>query len=238
MDSAKDAVEIVWHRGEVAGGQLGPQGARVEERRRRRHVVEGREELVELDGASFPILFLDCEAHGYAHEEALGQLNPRFMGVQEVAVVEGLKPQVGELEVAVSLKGLAEAVEVEAGEFRVEEFKFHAALNVSGEGRGVEPFHLPLGRSVVALGGLRAAHVEEGERFPAELIGEQARRGVGVVGLLFHQSAGADYEGGAHVGLGNAVKHVFQRFVENTLTIHPFEALAGFLDHHPEAVDV
>ena len=42
VDGAKDAVEIVRHRGEVAGGQLGPQGASVEERGRRRHVVEGR----------------------------------------------------------------------------------------------------------------------------------------------------------------------------------------------------
>ena len=72
VDGPKDAVEIVRHRGEVAGRELGPQGARVEERGRRRHVVEGRQELVELDGARFPVLFLDGEAHGHAHKEALG----------------------------------------------------------------------------------------------------------------------------------------------------------------------
>ena len=72
VDGPKDAVEIVRHRGEVAGGQLGPQGARIEERGRRRHVVEGREKLVKLDGARFPVLFLDGEAHGHAHKEALG----------------------------------------------------------------------------------------------------------------------------------------------------------------------
>ena len=158
--------------------------------------------------------------------------------MQKVAIVERLKPEVGELKVALSLEGLAELVEVEAGQLRVEQLEFHAALNVGSEGRGVEPFHLPLGGGVVAFGSVRAAHIQEGEGFPAELIGEEARRGVGVVGLFFHQGAGADHEGGAHVGLGDAVEHVLQRFVENALPIHPFEALAGLLDHHPEPFDV
>ena len=79
--------------------------------------------------------------------------------MQEVAIVERLKPEVGELEVALGLEGLAEVVEVEAGQLRVEQLELHATLNVGGEGRGVEPFHLSLGGGVVAFGGVRAAHV-------------------------------------------------------------------------------
>ena len=82
--------------------------------------------------------------------------------MQEVAIVEGLEPQVGELEIALGLQGLAKAVEVKAGQLRVEELQLHAALDVGGEGRGVEPFHLPLGGGVVPFGGVRAAHIKEG----------------------------------------------------------------------------
>jgi hypothetical protein len=41
-----------------------------------------------------------------------------------------------------------------------------------------------------------------------------------------------------HVGLGDAVEHILQRFIEDALPIHPFQALAGLLHHHPEPIDV
>jgi hypothetical protein len=99
--------QVVRHRGQVAGGQLRAQGAGVEQRRRRAHVVEGRQQLVELDGAGLASIFVDRQAHGHAHEEDLRQLEAHFVAVDEVAVVEGLQAQVGELQVALGQNGAA-----------------------------------------------------------------------------------------------------------------------------------
>src|SRR5690606_9806030 len=101
--------------------------ARVEERRRRAHEVERREDVVELDRARLPVLLLEREAHGDAHEEGLRQLDAPALHVQEVAVVEGLQAEVAELQVAPRLQRPAEAGKVEARELGIEELGGDAA---------------------------------------------------------------------------------------------------------------
>src|SRR5690606_26735682 len=56
LDGAVNAVQVVRHGGQVARRQLRAQGAGVEQRRRRGHVVEARQQVVELDGALFAVL--------------------------------------------------------------------------------------------------------------------------------------------------------------------------------------
>src|SRR5690606_32893092 len=90
LDALVDTVEVVGHRGQVAGGELRMQGAGVEQGRGRRHEVEGRQHAVELDGALFALDFVDGKAHGDTHEEDLRQLDATLVDVQEGAVVEGL----------------------------------------------------------------------------------------------------------------------------------------------------
>ena len=55
LDRVVDAVEVVGHRGQVAGRELRAQRAGVEQRRRRAHEVEGRQHVVELDRARLAV---------------------------------------------------------------------------------------------------------------------------------------------------------------------------------------
>ena len=97
LDGVVDAGEVVGHRRQVAGRELRALRARVEQGRRRAHEVEGRQHVVELDGARLAVLLVQRQAHRHAHEEGLRQLDARVADVQEVAVVQGLQAEVAEL---------------------------------------------------------------------------------------------------------------------------------------------
>ena len=137
LDGAVDAVQVVRHRGEVAGGQLRPQGAGVEQGRGGAHVVKGRQQLVELDGPGVLVILLGSEAHGHAHEEDLGQLDAHVIAVDKIAVVQGLQAQVGELQVPLGQQCLAEALQVEVLQVRCQQFQRHPLFDVGGQGLGV-----------------------------------------------------------------------------------------------------
>ena len=116
------------------------------------------------------------QAHGHAHEEGLRQLDAGLAHVQEVAVVQGLQAQVVELQVALGLERGAQLLQVVLQQLLVQQFVVHALLDEAGEVVGVALRHL--GRRQVAA-----------QHFLEDGVQQQARGGVGVVGVLFDQRA-------------------------------------------------
>ncbi len=110
--------EVVHDRREVAGAELGVVGPGVEEGGRRGGEMELGEDVVKFDRA-FVLLFffIQGKAHRDAHPEDLGRFQAALLMVEEVAVVEGLQPEIGELVVALDLHGAGEFVEVEVEQF-------------------------------------------------------------------------------------------------------------------------
>ena len=140
LDRLVDAVEVVGDRREVARRQLRAVGARVEQRRRRAHEVEGRQHVVELDRARLAVDLVQREAHRDAHEEALRQLEAaagvgvrRVLVDEEIAVVERLQAEVAELQVALGLQRRAELLHVVLEQRLVEEADLDAVLDEARE---------------------------------------------------------------------------------------------------------
>jgi len=104
LDGVVDALEVVRYGAQVARRELRAQRAGVEQRRRRAHEIERREDIVELDRTRLAVLLLQGEAHGHPHEERLRQLDALALHMQEVAVVERLQPEVAELQIAIGLQ--------------------------------------------------------------------------------------------------------------------------------------
>jgi hypothetical protein len=134
LDRLVDAVQVVGHRGQVAAGQLRAPRAAVEQRGRAAHEVEGRQHLVELDGARLAVDLVQRQAHGHAHEEGLRQLDALLAHVQEVAVVQGLQAQVVELQVALGLERRAQARQVELQQALVQQLVLDPALDEARKG--------------------------------------------------------------------------------------------------------
>ncbi|TWG78765.1 hypothetical protein L602_000900000690 [Cupriavidus gilardii J11] len=120
LQALVDAFEVVRNGGQVARRQLRAAGARVEQRRRRRHEVERRQQVVELDGPAFAVGLVQRQPHRHAHEERLRHLDAGFIDMQEIAVVQRLQAQVVELEVARGVQRRAQARQVEGGQLLVE----------------------------------------------------------------------------------------------------------------------
>ena len=152
LDGAVDRLEIVGHGGQEARGQLRTKRARIEQRGRRSHVVERAQQVVELDGAAGRVVFLRRQAHRHAHEEHLGQLEAHIVTVDEVAVVQRLQAQIGEILVAFWLQCGAECRQVEPRKRRGEQFQFDTLGHERGQRRGVDRPHFRLGRVIVLAG--------------------------------------------------------------------------------------
>ena len=229
-DGVVDAAQVVRHGGQVARRQLRTQGAGVEQSRGRGHVVEGRQQVVELDGALFLVLLFDRQAHGHAHEEHLGQFETHAILVDEVTVVEGLQAQVGELLVTLVVDRLAELLQVIGGQHRVEQFELDTLGDVSRQGLGVELAHLV----VSGAGG----NTEETQAFGADVVHQQAGGHVAVVRLTLNQGTGGHHQCGADVALRHAVVEVLQGFALDQLAIDFSQAFAGFADDGVHAAQV
>ena len=104
LDRLEDAVEIVGDGGEEAGRQLRPQRARIEQRRRRGHEVERRQQIVELDRARLAVDLAHREPHRDAHEERLRQFDAVAAVMQEIAVVQRLQAEELERQIALRLQ--------------------------------------------------------------------------------------------------------------------------------------
>ena len=113
LDRAINAAQVIGYGGEVAGRELRAQRARIEQRRRGAHIVERRQQLVKFYRARVLVGLFHGQAHGYAHKEDLRQLDAGVFAVNEVAVVQGLQPEIGKLQVALRQQRLAELCQVE-----------------------------------------------------------------------------------------------------------------------------
>jgi hypothetical protein len=231
LDRLEDAVEVVGHGGQVAGRELRAQRAGVEQRRRRAHEVEARQQFVELDRARLAVDLVDREPHRHAHEEGLRQFEADAAGVDEVAVVQGLQAEVGELQVALGLQCLPEPVEVVAGELRVEQFELGGTLCVGAEILGVTLAHL-------GLGGLLRHAGDEAQRLAAQVVHQQARGHLRVVRFLLDHRPCGHHQRGADVLLGDAVEQVAPGLGQHALRVDLLQPAAGLLDQrgHPRLV--
>src|SRR5690606_22493065 len=113
LDRLEDAVEVVGDGRQKAGRELRAQRAGVEQRRRRGHEVERREQVVERDRLLLAVDLAKRQTAGDAHEERLRQLEAHASYVQEVAVIESLESEVVESQIAFGLQRRREPVEVE-----------------------------------------------------------------------------------------------------------------------------
>ena len=93
LDALEDPVQVVRHRGQEAGGELRPQRAGIEQRRRGAHEVKDGEQLVELDRPGLAVDLPHGKAHRDPHEEGLRQLVADAVLVQEVPVIERLQAE-------------------------------------------------------------------------------------------------------------------------------------------------
>ncbi len=145
VDRVIDARQVIRHGGQVAARQLWTQGTGVEQGRGRSHVVERGQQVVELDRTIFFLLLFDRKAHGHAHEEDLRQFETHAILVDEVAVVQGLQAQVGELLIALVIDRLAQFFQVEGSQHRVQQFELDTFGDVGRQGLGVQVGHFVMG---------------------------------------------------------------------------------------------
>ena len=228
LDRLEDAFEVIGHGGEKARAELGTQRARIEQGRRRGHEGKARQQVVKLDGAGFAVDFADGEAHGDAHEERLRQLEDVAFDMQEIAIIEGLQAQILELLVALGLDGGGDALEVEAGQLRIDQLGVDAGAQVMGEIFGVAGGHVGVGRLIGAAG-------DEAECLAAQLVEQQASRDQRVIGLGFNEGARGKDGGKRQLVERDAVIEVAAGFAENGLRGGALEAGAGLLDDGEQA---
>ncbi|MNJ28584.1 hypothetical protein D3C77_231250 [compost metagenome] len=230
VDRVVDARQVVRHGGQVAARQLWTQGTGVEQGRGRGHVVEGRQQVVELDRTGFLVFLFQRQAHGHTHEEHLRQLEAHAILVDEVAVVQGLQAQVGELLVALVVDCLAQFLQVEVGQGRVEQFELDTFGDVGRQGLGVQVGHFVVGGAF--------GHAQEAQAFGTQGVHQQAGGHERVVRLALNQGTGGHHQGGVDVGQGHAVVEVLQGFALDQLAINFGQAFAGLGDDGVQAVHV
>ena len=226
LDRLVDAVQVVGHRGEVAGRQLGAQGAAVEQGRRAGHEVEARQHFVELDGAGFAVDLVQGQTHRHAHEEGLRQLDSGLAHVQEIAVVQGLQAQVVELQVALGLERRAQPLQVVLQQLLVEQFVVHALLDEAGKVVGIALRHFRR-RQVAA------------EHFLEDGVQQQPGGGIGVVGVFLDQRARGQDRGLVDLVHRNAVVEVAHGLGQHRIRLDVgAQVLAGRDDQALEVIEV
>lgn len=215
LERLVDAVQVVRHRGQVARRQLRAAGARVEQRRRGRHEVERRQQLVELDGARFAVDFIERQAHRHAHEERLRHLDALVADVQEVAVVQRLQAEVVELQVARGVERGAQLGQVELGQRVVQQAGVDAALDELREVIGIAPGHLGLGDFLA-------------QDFTADRVQQDACGGLAVGRILLDQGPRGQDGRVVHLAHRHAFVQVLDGLLEDRLRIHRLaQARAG-----------
>ena len=153
--------------------------------------------------------------------------------MDEVTVEQRLQPQVSELSIPFGLQCRAELVQIEAGELRRHQAEFHPPPNERAERFAVQFRQFRMGGAMI--GSTRHADAQKGQRLFAQLVEQQAGGGVGVVRLFLHQHAGGHDQRRRHGVGGDAVVHVAERRLDDALSVHPFQAKAGFVHHAPNA---
>ena len=179
------------------------------------------------------VVLAQRQAHGHAHEEDLRQLETHVVGVQEVAVVQRLQAEVGELQVAVGVQCCSQALEIELRQIRAQQLQLDAAADIGLQGFGVQRLHVTVGGPEAVLG---VAYAEKRQCLCAQRIEQQTRADLAVVGLFLDQRARGHQQGSADVGDTDAVVQVLERLAQDALGIHFREPRTGFLQHHLDAL--
>ena len=218
-----DAVQVVRHRRQIAARQLRAARPGVEEGRRARHEVEGREHLVELDRARLAVDLVQRQPHRDAHEEGLRQFDAALADVQEVAIEEGLQPEVVELHVALGLERRTQARQVELQQLLVEQFGTDAELDEAREVLRIARRHL------------RVRHFLA-EDLLADRVQQQPCRGARVARVLLDQRARGEDRGLVHLLDRHTVVQVAPRLGHDRVRPHLLaQARAGRLDERGQA---
>ena len=226
FDGFVNAVQIIRHRGQVAGGELRAQGAGIKQRWCRAHEIEGRQQMVELDCARLAIDFVERQTHGNAHVERLRHFDTSALNVQEVAVIQSLQTQVTELQITIGNQRLGKHFQIELRELGIEQISINAFLD---EFR--EVVEVSCGR--VALGYFLTKY------FFTNGMHQQARRDLAIGRVFFHQHARC--QNGRFVELFNrhAVIKIAYCLMQDRISIRKlFQSYAGRGDHSLELVHV
>ena len=128
LHTFEDVVQVVIHGGQVAAGKLRVGGAAVEQRRGGADKAEAAEQVVELDGACFAVVFAQGQSHRHAHEEGLRGFDAAPFDVDQIAVIDGLCAQVLEVAVAFGLERGTDFFEVIAEQLGAEQVGFDAGF--------------------------------------------------------------------------------------------------------------
>ena len=94
------AEQIVRHGRQITRAQLRPQGAGIEQRWCRAHVVEGRQQSIKFDRSRIGVIFSHRKPHRDTHKEDLRQLETHLITVDKVAVIQSLQPEIRELKIS------------------------------------------------------------------------------------------------------------------------------------------
>ena len=156
--------------------------------------------------------------------------------MNEIAVVQGLQAEVGELQIPLRQDGRAEGFQVEARclrrprQFRRQQLQLHPPLDVGGEAPRVEGGHV--------FEGGAACEAEEAERLRAQTIQQQPGRRVGIVRVFFNQGARGADQRGAEFLPGHPVVKVAQGFVDDLLAADILEPGASLRHDGVNAVNI
>ena len=153
------------------------------------------------------------------------------IGLQEVAVIERLEAEELEVEVALGLESSRDPAEVEAGQFRIEQFGSDAGLHVGREIFGIAHSH-------IGLRGEGRPGMDIGQHLAAELVQQQARTDIGVVRLLLDQRARGHDRGQRQFVLADAVVEIAGGLGEHGCRGDAVETGAGFADNQRKPLGV
>ena len=207
-------------------------GAGIEQGRRRAHEVEGRQHVIELDGAPLAVDLVQRQAHRNAHEERLRQLEAaagaaelRVLIDQKIAVVERLQAEVAELQVALGFQRRAELLQVVVRERFVQEADLDAVLDQAREALRVARRHIRVGRFLA-------------QRLEADRVEQEPRGDEAVGGILFDQRARGENEAFAHLVHRHAFVQILERRFQDALGLDVGQAFARGLDELGQAGEV
>ncbi len=185
---------------------------RVKQRRRARHEVKARQELVELDGSRFAVGFVERKSHCHAHEERLWQFEATVGPVgsrtvnQEITVVQRLQAEEAKVEVTRMVECCTELHEVVAGELGVQQANGDAMLDEFWKVLAIFRGHV----------GLRGFFAED---FEANGVEQQARRYETVGGVFLDVLACRENRAFAHFFGRNTVVQIFKRGLKNQVSV-------------------
>src|SRR5690606_8180451 len=152
------------------------------------------------------------------------------VAVDEVAVVQGLQAQIGELGIALCHQGIAEYIQVKFQQFRRQQFQLHTFFNIGAQYSGVTVVHLALGCAV--------GQAEETEGLTAQCIQQQTGGYVGGVRILFNQGTGSHHRRGAYVFQFRTRVEGAQGFFVDGIGSHAFQANTGLVDNGAQTYSV